>query len=238
MKKISAVLLAVLMLFCCTGCSVTDYVFDAATESETVAAEPEFTDDYTENSGSTEAVVPAEPAETEETETADDLLSALSTHMWLLNECMLETYGAELNRDVAYARVYTSQDAMMNGEAPIDIVPRSTVTEITDATDATLYEVTNFSTNAEVRAYLEEYFTPALVSSLFFEEFQEFDGKLYMVYGSRGYGESLYDLDSAYIVEADDDHCIVAVNMYYFEELMGEMHLTFEKTDGRWYMTE
>ena len=235
MKKVFSFILAAFMLFCCAGCSVADYIVDPATESEAVTAEPELTDDYTESTGT---VVPAEPAETEETESADDLLSVLSTHMWLLNECMLETYGANLNRDVAYARVYTSQDAMMNGEAPLDVVPRSTITEITDATDATLYEVTNFSTNAEVRAYLEEYFTPALVSSLFFEEFQEFDGKLYMVYGSRGYGESLYDLDSAYIAEADEDRCTVAVNMYYFEELMGEMHLMFEKIDGRWYMTE
>ena len=86
MKKVFSFILAAFMLFCCAGCSVADYIVDPATESETVTAEPELTDDDTESTGT---VVPAEPAETEETESADDLLSVLSTHMWLLNECML-----------------------------------------------------------------------------------------------------------------------------------------------------
>ena len=116
-----------------------------------------------------------------------------------MNQCYAETCGAELDLDHPYSRVYTSAQAMLDGEAPIDVVPQETVdrSNPTDLTDATLYEILNFKTNAEARAYLEQYMTPEMADALFPNEFCEMNGKLYMVYGSRGYGMHRLDPDSA-----------------------------------------
>ena len=85
-----------------------------------------------------------------------------------MNQCYAETCGAELDLDHPYSRVYTSAQAMLDGEAPIDVVPQETVdhSNPTDPTDATLYEILNFKTNAEARAYLEQYMTPEMADAL------------------------------------------------------------------------
>ena len=76
----------------------------------------------------------------EPTLSPEALLDALRFHLDLLNQCYAETCGAELDLDHPYSRVYTSAQAMLDGEAPIDVVPQETVdrSNPTDPTDATL----------------------------------------------------------------------------------------------------
>ena len=209
---------------------------NAGKPSATVDAPDTAQDADTEAAVDTDAAMETETVT--EAETPEQVLSSLYTHLWVMNECIQETYGASFSRDVAYGRVYTSMDAMMNGEAPIDVLPRDSITEVTDGIDATLYEVSNFSTNADVRNYLCGYMTPDLVDLLFYDNFQEFNGKLYMVYGSQGYGAVYYDIDSAWIMDIGEEYCTVVVDMYYFDEYGGTVDLLFQKIDGRWYLIQ
>lgn len=268
LKKLCALLLTTAILLTCTGCStVAVRLIENATSGDTlqstenaVAAKPEqietapsadayeellpeekpfdekalIEEAFTEETPSEEAPAPeaAEPA------TPEEVLSELYTHMWLLNECMQETYGTSAYRETAYGRVYTSQEAMMSGEPPIDIVPRNEIVEVTDPIDATLYEVIEFRTNAEIRANLEKYIMPDLVDLLFYDNFEEFNGKLYIVYGSQGYGAVYYDIDSAWIMDLGEEYCTVVADLYYFDELSGEVEMVFQKINGAWYLAE
>ena len=79
--------------------------------------------------------------------------------------------------------------------------------------------------------------SPEIAETLFPNEFLEFDGKLYMVYGSRGYGGYQLDLDSAEISEITDTACTVTLDSLWFETSGGLCTVTFEKQDGRWIIT-
>lgn len=193
-------------------------------------------DEAPESTAAPEAT--AEPTP-EATLSPDALLDTLRFHIDLIDQCYQETCGAELDRDTPYSRVYTSADAMIAGEAPIDVVPQSTVdrSSPTDPTDATLYEILNFKTNAEVRAYLEQYMTPDVADGLFPNEFCEMNGRLYMVYGSRGYGMHRLDASSAAITAAGDAACTVTVDSYWFEQKGEPCTVSFENAGDGWKIT-
>ncbi len=183
--------------------------------------------------------VPESTAAPEATLSPDALLDTLRVHIDLIDRCYQETCGAELDRDTPYSRVYTSADAMIAGEAPIDVVPQSTVdrSSPTDPTDATLYEILNFKTNAEVRAYLEQYMTPDVADRLFPNEFCEMNGRLYMVYGPRGYGMHRLDASSAAITVTGDTACTVTVDSYWFEQKGEPCTVSFENAGNGWKIT-
>ncbi|MCI5651202.1 MAG: IseA DL-endopeptidase inhibitor family protein [Ruminococcus bromii] len=227
-KQRFLICLALLTALCLlTGCSTISVL--TATPTPAPTATPEPTAEPTATPEPTPEATP-EPAA---------LLEELKFHLDLLNKCYAETCGAVLDLDTSYSRVYTSSQAMIDGEAPIDVVLRHTSNRrtLTDPTDATLYEITNFKTNAEALEYLKQYMTPEIAETLFPNEFLEFDGKLYMVYGSRGYGEYQLDLDSAEISEITDTACTVTLDSLWFETSGGLCTVTFEKQDGRWIIT-
>ncbi|MBP3705385.1 MAG: hypothetical protein J6I98_07620 [Clostridia bacterium] len=223
MKKLLCLLLVSAMLFTCSGCTTVIKLF---TEPEPTAAPTP-----------TASPTPEATATPEPTESPEQLLSVFADYIVLLNDCFSETCGAVLNQDVCYRRVYTSSDAMLNGDTPIDVVPRDSVTDITDPTDAALYEITNYTSNADARAYLAGYFSESVIEQVFPNEFLEFEGKLYMVYGSRGYGGHEYDAAAAQITEYGDARCVVSAPVYWFESYSGDAELIFEKLDGHWYLT-
>ena len=128
-------------------------------------------------------------------------------------------------------------DAMINGEEMLDVIPQEEVTEETDAASMTLYEITNYTTNDEVRADLENYFTEQVVNDVFPNEFIEFNGKLYMGYGGRGYGMHDYDLDSAVIVDLTEETCQIDVDYLMMDEPAGTASIYFEKVGEQWLIT-
>lgn len=166
----------------------------------------------------------------------EELLDRLYFHLDLINQCYAETYGAELG-STAYRLVYTSLEAAMAGEAPIAVVEESAAdhSNITDPTDSTLYEILNFKTNAEALAYLQQYMTPDIAGELF-HEFLEMDGKLYMVYGGRGYGAEQLDLDSA-SVSVSGDTCSVTLDFCLFDEKVNTCTVSFAKQGEDWIIT-
>lgn len=238
MKKYFAALLLCLLFCLPAGCSTVRSALGAAPAAEdpsSAAAAPTATPEAT-------AAPTAEPTAAptaEPTLSPEALLDALRFHLDLLNQCYAETCGAELDLDHPYSRVYTSAQAMLDGEAPIDVVPQETVdhSNPTDPTDATLYEILNFKTNAEARAYLEQYMTPEMADALFPNAFCEMNGKLYMVYGSRGYGMHRLDPDSAALTASGETACTVTLDSYWFEEKGEPCTVSFEKQGDVWKIT-
>lgn len=125
----------------------------------------------------------------------------------------------------------------MEGDAPIAVVEKSAMDSgnSTDPTDSVLYEILNFRTNAEAIDYLEQYMAPDIAKRLF-HEFLEMDGKLYMVYGGRGYGATQLDLDTASITVSDNT-CTVTLDFCLFEEKVNTCTVFFEKQEGNWIVT-
>lgn len=150
----------------------------------------------------------------------DALLSELMFHVDLINSCYAETCGAQMDDSTLYRRVYASEEAFMNGEAPIDVVTDSEMVyaDRHDLSDAGLYEITNFKTNAEAFDYLTNYMTDELAESLFPNEFLEMDGKLYMVYDSRGYGAYQLDPATAVLTDVSDTYCTMKIDGLLFDE--------------------
>ena len=135
MKKLLCLLLISVMLFTCSGCTTAIRFF---TEPEPTAVPTPTASPVPEATATPEPTAELTP---EPTESPEQLLSVFAEHIELLNDCFSETCGAVLNQDVCYRRVYTSSDAMLNGDAPIDVAPRDSVTDITAPTDAALYLV-------------------------------------------------------------------------------------------------
>lgn len=236
MKKFFSIILLAVILLMCSGCATAAQLLTRQEEPAAPTPETAVSPDVTPTPKPEPTAAPT--PEPEPTESPEQLLTIFSEYITLLNDCFSETCGAVLDESTVYSRVYTNSDAMLNGDAPIDVVPRDSLTEVTDPTDAILFEITNFTTNADARAYLETYFTPVVTDQVFPNQFLEFNGKLYMVYGSRGYGGHEYDAAAAQITELTEEHCTVTAPVYWFESYTGDATLTFEKIDGHWYLTE
>jgi hypothetical protein len=122
---------------------------------------------------------------------------------------MDETFGAEID----FSAPYSSDDI------------------------AQYYEVKNFSSIDEIRAYITTYVDDALIDQTSFaDDFKEVDGKLCAVRGGRGYG--YYGIDTA-AWSMDTD---TVANVQF--TLMGEAQkdsvvtLTFGKTGDVWKVVE
>lgn len=219
-----------------SGSSSSSPVVPEPTVSQTEAPhiqEPAPTDPAPQLPAETQA-----PAQEPAALTEDAFLDMVYWHLYWFNECSIENYGAAADYSQTYARVYSSQEAMMNGEAPLDIVLRSNLTTVTDPIDANLYLIENFTSNAQIRSTLETYITPDLVNLLFDNPFQEFNGKLYFVEGSRGMGTEYYDVNNASVMELGEEYCTVFMDKFYFDQPDGEVMVRFQKIGGNWYIVE
>ena len=220
MKKILFLLLMLLLLLSQSGCTAQQQP-ETESDKETVTEQPAV-----------------QPEQTEEPEVDQEkLLDQLRYSIELLDLCFDETCGAQMNTETAYSRVYSSMDAMLEGEEMLDIIPQNELEEETDAAALVLYEITNYKTNDEVRKDLLNYFTESVVNDVFPAEFIEFKGKLYMGYGGRGYGMHDYDLDSAEIIELTENTCRIDVDYLMHGQPEGTASIYFENVDGNWLIS-
>ena len=235
MKKaiLAAALCLVLVLL--SGCSLWVSMLLPEDSDFEDTSEPISTPSFSSPSPSAESSCPVIPAP-EPTMTPEELLNTLRFHLELINQCYAETCGAKLG-NTEYCLVYRNQEAAMEGDAPIAVVEKSAMDSgnSTDPTDSVLYEILNFRTNAEALDYLEQYMAPDIAKRLF-HEFLEMDGKLYMVYGGRGYGATQLDLDTASITVSDNT-CTVTLDFCLFEEKVNTCTVFFEKQEGNWIVT-
>lgn len=222
-KRMFALLLCAIMLLSLGACSREDDPDRDTDPPETETEEQETT----------------EIPETTETEPEEVTLEDLMPYLQLLQSCSDEFYGAEVNQDVSYYRVFSGAEDYINDVTPSNIVEGvcydSSVTN--DPLCACLYLVENFQTEAEVMDYLKKFMTDDVAEAVFTDpyRFTEFEGRLYITYFGRGYGEMILDLDSAQLTAQSGDTCTVTIDRYWFydEERKSET-IEFTNDNGRW----
>lgn len=177
-----------------------------------------------------------EEAETEVLKVEPELIAE---HIAALNEAAREFFGAEYVQNMYYSFYFKEENTdwntvpdMVSEEYPGD----SAEGYCYDFFERTAMEVTNFKTKAEVREYMGRW----LDSSLFEADycgidfnFMEYDGKLYLLRGNRGYG--LVSYGNSEITSKTADKMTAKAYIYqndYYEA--GTAEIEFEKRDGNW----
>lgn len=175
----------------------------------------------------------------------------IAEHVAALNMVAQENFGTEYYVGKNYVRLYKDappEDSMAQPDAviPSKELPAECYNEgkyneyYVDRLGESCYEVTNFSSKAEVYDYLSRWLAPEIFNpgrplydideSLF-----DFDGKLYYIRFQRGYGVKSYG--NTEIVSQTETKMIAVTHIYALEYLEeGTAELKFEKRDGKWIM--
>ncbi len=228
-KKLFAILIALLML---CSCGVPQ-----ETEKPVVPEEQEIPEAETPVIPELEAPELLEPSEPE----------LIKEHIVALNEARHELFFAEYVQDVYYEFYFEDENSYWNSEwntVPDVVVQAGTENGSTeglfyDFYERTVMEVTNFKTKDEVREYMRQW----LDDSVFEKEgsnvdfnFMEFDGKLYLLRGNRGYGVVSYG--NTEILSETETEITAVTHIYHFDHVeAGTADIRFEKRDGNWIIT-
>ncbi len=189
--------------------------------------------------------LPLQSAASEPDFTVSGLQAELAPWADVIDSCMEETFGADADFTKGYIRLYATQEAADAGTDCAALVPEDEISgtdgtyngQYIDPAYATLYPVSNYATAAETEAYLRQYLSDAAYESLVGEglglDFFEFEGKLYLVRGGRGYGAEAYDWTTVSFFGRQNGLAIVTVEKRMFDELSGTDAFFFGcDTDG------
>ena len=154
----------------------------------------------------------------------------------MYNSCENGCFGAQYDDSVSYRRVFESENDLQNRVEPIAVVDNtdSRYEQCNDPTYSTGYRVTNFTTMDAVVENLLQYFTEDFVFAQDLN-FVEFEGNIYLFFGSMGYGAYQIGTEDVRIGERTQQSCVVYAPTLYFEENVGDAQLYFNKqADGSW----
>ena len=210
MKKLSSVLLAASVVFALAGCGGGDPVPDDKKETE------EFTEEA--------------------------FLEEIQPNLDCLESCFQELYGAEVDFETAYGALYeTEADSMDREKPPAMLYVRGEQADFSDyapdPAEVTYYPVFNYQTNADARAYLEQYLSGGMIEKWFYNDFLEYGGKLYLARGARGYGEESLDRDSLIYVEEKNGNQYAKIDVLLFGEYERTELLEFTEGENGWVLT-
>ncbi|MCQ4935958.1 hypothetical protein [Anaerotignum propionicum] len=174
----------------------------------------------------------------------EKFLEDITPNLVCLNSCVHEMFGAEVDfNEDSYLAAYESESAYADGMGDIALLFKpgeesKYVDYFIDPTCSDYYPVTNFKTNAEVRDYLRKYLSDEVIDKWFSNDFLEYEGQLYLIRGSRGYGAMKCDLESLKYVEEKDDKQYVTVDFKLFDTFDHTETLEFSKVNDVWIMTD
>lgn len=230
-KTILLYCIVFILVFVLAGCSKSMAIISTeSTQEQNMSAESSVNVTITEDTTEQKNNSSADPV------TLEDMMF----HLELLNSCYLENYGAQVDWTRAYYRVYENENSFNNGEAPIRIeLPSSEQNSLNrfDPLGLQLFEVENFSTLAEWQEYLYQYMAPELADSFIQSgsgEFYTYDDVMYLGRGSRGYGYSSLNLDTAILISNEGNTCSVVVNSNFFDSYQSTIKVDFEWVNERW----
>lgn len=169
-------------------------------------------------------------------------IEEITPNVEYLNSCLDEIFVTSPDFGTSYLAAYESEAAYDNGSGtPAILFQREDYEEIAkkyfiDPTLSDLYPVSGYTTNAEVRENLEKYMAKELVDEVFHDDFLEFDGKLYLVRGAKGYGAYSLDMNSLKYDKEMDGKQYATVDMLFFSEYDKTLNLEFEKQGDNWIM--
>ncbi len=173
---------------------------------------------------------------------AQTFLQDITPNVSCLDSCVQEVFGAQADMDDAYLAAYESESAYAGGTGKIALLFKQGEESkyggyYIDPAYTSYYPVTNFKTNAEVADYLKKYLSQSIVDQWFSNDFLEYESKLYLVRGARGYGAMQCDLDSLQYLEEKDGKQYVTVKFNLFDEFDHTEKLEFTKVNDSWVMT-
>lgn len=216
-KKISAIILALIMTVSLYGCS--------------------------SGTASNDSSVPDSSSQPETQLSEADLEECVDAYNLVLNE----TFGASVDEGSAYMRLYKDGNSsdLLKPDAMIistDLKDNGGVQQggdydgyTIDPSYADCYKVTNFDSLDAVREYLGQWLENSVYEERLQENFMEYDGALYLVRGGRGYGTE--KIDTVAITAQTADSVSATAKYYVFDEDSGVMDLIFSVTDGKPVMT-
>lgn len=173
----------------------------------------------------------------------EKFLEDIAPNVIYLDSCVQEMFCAEVDFDDSYLAAYESKSAYADGIGNIALLfkpgeENKYADYFIDPTYSSYYTVTNFKTNSEVRDYLKKYLSDDIIDKWLLNDFLEYEGQLYLVRGSRGYGAVTCDLESVKYVEEKDGKQYVTVDFKLFDEFDYTETLEFSKVNDAWIMTD
>ena len=175
----------------------------------------------------------------------------IAEHIVMLNELEGETFGIEHRswQEENYVRLYKEKPYGENfelAEIPDALEPSSTFYGVSmgegyqyngyyvDLNCEGVYPAANFSSKLEVFENLCEWFAPEIIEESSFEDHvMDFEGEVYLLRHSRGYGTSYYG-DSEIIEQTETEMTAIAKIYRIVKEEAGTAEIKFEKIDGNW----
>ncbi len=214
MKKFLALISAFVLIFSVCACGKTD-----TTEQENKTSEN--TEEFSEEA----------------------FLEEARQNVVVLNECVLELFGAEYNFEEDNLALYKDEASYANGEGEvaklISLEEEKNYPEyFVDPTYCSYYPVSNFKTNDEVREYLRNYLSDDVINEYFHNDFLEYEGNLYLRRGARGYGAVEYDTENIRFAEEKDGKYYIEMDVIYFGEYDYTELLELERIDGKLIITD
>ncbi len=165
--------------------------------------------------------------------TASGLGEELAPWIAAIDSCVAETFGADADFTQGYLRLYDTEEAALAGENCAALVPEQELSgtdgtyegRYVDPGYASLYPISNYTAAADAEAYLKQYLSDAAYETMVGEalgwDLYEFEGKLYLVRGGRGYGAESYDWSTAAYRGRQNGLAIVTVGKRMFDEPSG-----------------
>ena len=216
----------VLRFFANTPENCRDYLYYGTQTSQTTAEEPQLSE--------------------------QELLALLRENVEWLNAVENECFMAEVQWEEAYGAILSYENSQYGKIKRL--VPRPTVSselkrhvaegEAVDPAERSFYPISNYSSKEQMLNDLCEYIdvdspnivqmSSSSVSDMLDEDVLEFDGRLYMIRGGRGYGVYDYDPQTLKIVSFDETTCEAECDLLFFDQFYSVQTISFEKRNGRW----
>ena len=181
-----------------------------------------------------------------------ELLALLRENVEWLNAVENEWFMAEVQWEEAYGAILSYENSQYGKIKRL--VPMRAITselegtlaenEIFDPIPVYYYPISNYSSEEEIVERLREYVdvdcpnivhgSSASASKIVHGDVMEFNGRLYLTRGSRGYGVFNYDLQTLKIVSFDETTCKAECDLVRMDNVRSVQTISFEKRNGRW----
>ena len=217
--RTAMVVIAGLTLAAAAGCSKPDESTGNPTQIRTMAEQI---------TTQTAVKTPVEQTTTlEAAKTPEQVLLAVQPAVAFLNECLQDKFGAQWNTTPSYQAAFTSQEAfesrtegILNPAVLFLPTERSQYAEqyYLDPTECFYFPVTNYRTKEDVKDAMRSYMSEEMVERFYGDEFAEYEGKLYITRGARGYSAASLKPDSLQYLEQKAGIDYVSVDVLLFDK--------------------
>lgn len=188
----------------------------------------------------------------------DVFMEEIRANLEVANSCLIEEFCVGLLDGPNYLALFDSEEEANREDRKIaKLVERPYSLSLDDLENkwpgfygdpamCDYMEVDNFDSIEDVKTYLNQYITDDALDSLFdgyYESvlnnnLQEFNGKLYLVRGGRGYGAVTYDIASAVYSERTGEKRYVNIIVNLFDDYDHTETIEFSREGTNWIITD